>query len=78
MNKPRGVPEFEPATELGPEWFNNHLGHHIVEFRHTIFEGSGGVEYLECRCYLCRKVARKRVCGVLGVSKIHTKKKRKV
>lgn len=73
----KSAPEFEPCTELNAKWFEDHKDHHIIQLKHTIFNGGNGVEYLECRCYLCRKIAQKRLRKVHAVSEIHVKNPRK-
>jgi hypothetical protein len=57
-------PEFSSPVPLKEDWLEKHKDHMLVWVRHTIFDGKQGVEYKECRCYTCTKVAREVICEV--------------
>lgn len=47
-----------PLTDI---WLKEHNSHSIGWSTHTIFNGQYGEKYRECRCYICRSVAREKI-----------------
>jgi hypothetical protein len=73
-------PEFGRPAELTEAWLDKHRDHNTVTVKHTVFKGTSGTEYEECRCYLCGKVARRAIRDVqtspVAVPKKPARKKR--
>jgi hypothetical protein len=61
------VAEFGRSVDLTEEWLSKHKGHMLVWVKHTVFKGKQGIEYRECRCYTCTKVAQEALCEVSTV-----------
>ena len=53
LKKDFGVPE-----KLTDIWIDEHKDHNPVWSIHTVFEGTQGIKYRECKCYGCCKVAQ--------------------
>jgi len=50
-----------PLTDL---WMTQHKDHSLVTCFHTVFSGTQGAKYKECRCYTCSVSARVHVQDV--------------
>lgn len=70
-------PEFGRPAELTDAWLEKHKDHNTVTVKHTVFKGTVGIEYEECRCYLCGKLARRALCEVTTAPEPKPKKEKR-
>jgi hypothetical protein len=59
MAAAKNKPKFGRPAELTDAWLEKHKDHNTITVKHTVFKGTSGIEYQECRCYLCGKLARR-------------------
>ena len=75
-NKKKTPDGFGRPDELNGDWLKLHEGHSLTHMKHTVINGSVGVEYDECRCYTCTKLARAAIREIQVSPEPKPKKKR--
>lgn len=56
---PKTIEFPKKAADLTDKWLQEHKDHNPVFITQTEFKKGKGTKYQVCRCYWCRKVARK-------------------
>lgn len=63
--------DFPKPVELTDAWLEEHKDHNLCFITQTEFKGKKGTKYEVCRCYWCKKIARRPIEAVSPIVKKH-------